>query len=88
MPEWASANPLAMISTCSLFGYAVCNRTGNLSAELREAWHLWNYNRTTEWIDDIFKDQYFKESVGFVAQTVAAEEGLTSAEQQQLAQIV
>ena len=33
-PLWATSNPHALLSSCDLFGYAVCNQTGNLSAAL------------------------------------------------------
>uniref|UniRef100_A0A7S0NS75 Uncharacterized protein n=1 Tax=Calcidiscus leptoporus TaxID=127549 RepID=A0A7S0NS75_9EUKA len=85
MPSWAHSSPLALLSTCTLFGEAVCNRTANFNLELQQAWRKWNYNRTSQWIDDLFASVYRQSLVGFVAQTVSAEEGLSDSEKQQLA---
>ena len=63
-----------------MYGLGVCNRTGRLTDELANAWRLWNFNRTREWIDEIFGSTYRSAARGFRALTVAAEEGLSAQE--------
>lgn len=90
LPAWATATLKGVRAACDLFGTAICNATGNISATIRkvedDAYARWEFNHTNMWIDALFATRYRAEGAVYAAlapslpRLVAAEEGLAAAE--------
>jgi hypothetical protein len=95
LPKWATSSIKGVRASCALFGYAICNSTGQLGETVARvqaaAYARWQFNHTRQWIDALFATSYRAEGVAYAAMLTAggsaaaprmveAEEGLAEAD--------